>query len=344
MRPRSPLLAFALLAVCSFSACSSTIETSNATSGGPDSPPPPPPPPPPPASLPDPGVRLAQGMKPTCVKRADGTVRCWSYSGDPAAGPLDLVGIDDAVAVVQSIEQGCALHATGQVSCWGFSHKGQLGLAVAPGETSVDPVLLPEVSLVKITSGHHAVCGIEASGQAVCWGGQYDGPLGDPSLIESQAPVDVVGVGDAVDISASFGEVCAVRATGGVACWHDQELPFEVAGVTQASHVATGIEQSCAIVEQGSVVCWHDGSAPAAVPGLDDVAQISVTFGYACARRATGRVTCWSAVPGSSDFEDVAVDDAVDVVARDTPSGGCAVRSSGEVVCWLAGQAPSPVP
>lgn len=341
-------LALALFAVSSLPACVANVDAEIAAGASGDGPidagadaaeqPPP---------LPDPGVRLAQGLKPKCIKSAEGTVTCWDYyAGDPdLPDPVELEGIDDATAVVQFLEQGCVLHATGRVSCFGWSHHGQLGLAVEMGGTSVVPVVLPEVELVKLTSGHHAVCGIEPSGQAVCWGGAYGGPLGDPSVTESRSPVDVIGVTDAIDISASFGEVCAAHAAGTVTCWRDHEMPFDVAGVEHASQIAVGEYQVCAVVDQGAMVCWGDDGAPAAVPDLHDVAQISAGYTYGCLRRATGEVKCWR--PGATsnvDLETVGVDDAIDVTAISNIEGGCAVRSSGEVMCWKPGEIPAPFP
>lgn len=293
----------------------------------------------------DPGVRLSHGAKIWCIKEAAGTVVCdQSYMGNPQL--VALPGIDDAVAVVRSIEQGCVLHASGEVSCWGWSHKGQLGLAVPIDESSDVPLLLPGVNLVKIASGHHSVCGIEPSGQAVCWGGAYTGPLGDPSVSQSQAPVNVLGVPDAIDIDNSYEEACAVRASGKVLCWRVQEAPHEVAGIANASHVAVGFGRVCVVVDGGKVVCWDElVEDPAPVVEIDDAVQVAVGSYHACARRASGKVACWSnAGSTAADFWPSPVDDAVDIAVPDSGESVCAVRSTGDVVCWSKGTEPKPFP
>jgi hypothetical protein len=344
-----PSRAFVLTvsALVSLPACGASVEIEQGASSSSNPLPPVLEPPEPPPALPDPGVRLGQGLQPRCIRSALGTVDCWdTWLGDPdATSPVAIEGIDDAIAVVEGIEQRCVLHATGEVSCWGFSHYGQLGLAVPVGGSSDLPVLLPGVELTKIATGHHAICGVEPSGQAVCWGGAYEGPLGDPEVFMSQAPVDVVGVPDAIDIAASMSRACAVRAGGAVTCWETGELPLEVAGVEHASRVSVGSKQACAIVDQGSVVCWAGAGGPALVPGVDDAVQISASWERTCARRASGGVTCWFKT-SSNEIEPahVEAEDAIDVTALGGSAGGCLVRSSGEVECWQGESPPSPFP
>lgn len=287
--------------------------------------------------LTDPGVRIAQGAKPWCLKNADGTVTCHDYyAGAPGqALPFELPGITDAAAVVQSLEFGCVLHATGAVSCWGYSHKGQLGLALPYDQASPVPLLLPEVTLVKISAGHHSACGIEPSGQAVCWGGNYDGPLGNPSVSQTQAPVPVVGIPDAIDIGNMFVQACAVRKDGSVHCWEGNEAPHPIEGISGASQISVGWPRTCAIVGGGKVLCWDEGQQILPVAGIDDAVQISVVWDYACARRAGGLVSCWWGIPMTGEeLFTLPIEDAVDMSAVDHIEGACAVRSSGQVSCW----------
>jgi hypothetical protein len=285
----------------------------------------------PPVPPPDPGVRLSQGL-PRCIKHASGTVTCLhrpGFDGPYPEPPWDLPGIDDAVVVTDALEHGCVLHATGRVSCWGYSHHSQLGLAIPTNQTSVDPIELPGVELVKLTTSHHAMCGIRPSGQAVCWGGGYYGPLGASTPHESQAEIEVIGVPDAIDISGAPARVCAVHATGKVACWVDHEVPAEIAGIEDAVQVST--DSLCALHATGEVVCWGFPSvAPLVViPGLTDAVQVSKS----CARRAAGGVVCWDKTGAPSK---IAIEDAVDL------SGSCAVKSDGSVVCWENGGEPVP--
>ena len=288
--------------------------------------------------LPQPSVRLAQGWMPCCLKNAPGTVTCYHppEGSNWVPGPADLPGITDATAVATADEVSCVLHAGGAVSCWGWSHEGQLGLAVPIGESSEVPIVLPSVSLVKIATGHHVVCGIEPSAQAVCWGSGYDGPLGDPAVWQSQAPVPVVGIADAVDIGVFIHHACAVRAGGSVWCWGTGEAPSQISGISSAVSLSVGDPSACAVLAGGKVVCWTPGEAGLlTVPGIEDAAQVSVSWNRACARRAGGSVACWYGGPAEQgELDEVPIDDAVDITTLRDSKGVCAIRATGEAVCW----------
>ena len=285
----------------------------------------------------DPGIYLSRGPwmlgHPACLLNAAGTVSCWHHAGaeDPwiTGAAWEVPGITDAITVTDAHEQGCALHATGHVACWGWSHHGQLGLSIPIEAKSLDPIELPGVELVQLTTSHHAMCGIRPSGQAVCWGGAYEGPLGAPTPWESQAEVEVIGVSDAVDISGSPGRVCAVHATGKVACWIDHQAPVEVAGVEGAVQVSASSQ--CVLLASGQIMRPAVGGGMVTIPGLNDAVLVS----GACARRAGGGVVCWDAMGALST---IAVNNATDL------SGECAVKSDGSAVCWKPGSAPTPFP
>lgn len=280
-------------------------------------------------ALPDPGVRLAQGSEPRCIKEASGTVTCYQDPTlpDGVPGPATVPGISDAVAVVGASQVGCVLHAGGQVSCWGDSDEGQLGLAVPIGQVSDTPVVLPEVSLIRLAGHSNSLCGIEPSGRAVCWG--YV-----PSLKSaSQSPVPVPGIDDAVEIAVSGERACAVRQGGSVWCW-GYEDPAPVPGVSGATSVAVADLIACAIVEGGKVVCWNAGEEGlVTVKGVDDAVQLSATNPTVCARRASGKVSWWGyGITPDTHVNLVGMEDIIDATA--TSNGVCVVRSSGPVECW----------
>lgn len=293
------------------------------------------------ATLLDPGLRLGQGVKPSCLKHADGTVVCVEPSAQGYPEIVPLPGITDAVAVVRSFAFGCVLRAGGAVSCWGSSGAGELGLAVPVDGVSEVPVTLPGVALTKIAAGTHSVCGIEPSGQAVCWGGSSFGPLGDPSVYQSQTPVKVIGVPDAIDIAQGLDRACAVRANGEVRCWVAGVEPHPVSGVVGASQISLDADHACAVVGGGEVACWHQATdIVSLLPGIHDAVQVSVQD-RACVRRASGDVTCvaiWSGAGVEAKLVDAPIHDAVHLGAAD--QGGqikadfCAVQSTGDVSCW----------
>ncbi|MBL8742490.1 MAG: hypothetical protein JNK04_15380 [Myxococcales bacterium] len=185
----------------------------------------------------------------------------------------------------------------------------------------------PPEDIIQVASGQAYTCALRASGEVLCWGGNYSGVLGDGSFEPHIAPMPVVGLGDAVEIEASTGQLdsavmCARRATGTIACWGAANLgvfgtssdepspvPVEVAGLTAAASIRVSQGAACALRQDGSVLCWGLNSsgqtgtkgsgtwAPAPVIELPYALQLDVGT-FSCVTLATGEVACW----GVDDF------------------------------------------
>jgi hypothetical protein len=296
-------------------------------------------------ALPDPGVRLSQG-EPSCVVHG-GAVTCYRQpvSVPPnGSGPWDIAGITDAVEATASDEQACARTKSGAVLCWGWSHHSQLGLAVPPGQTTATPVVLPELTLIRLVTGHHALCGIEPTRRAVCWGGAYAGPLGDATVQETQQPVPVDGASATADVALSMTTACAALDDGRVLSWLDHSEPYVIPGISDAVTVAVGAPPgACAIRKDRTVACWTGSAVP--VPGLSGVAQItaSVYGSNLAARTGDGRVVLLAAYAQPAMTTEVDIHDAVDVSAGDR--GVCAVHAAdGSISCWDSSGVAMPFP
>jgi hypothetical protein len=224
-----------------------------------------------------------------CVLHESGEVRCMGER----FGTLVTPGLQgDAIA---GVNRTLCASSNGQASCWqswypekilrlpiddavGFEEFGQL-LCVRRADDS--RLCMTDVNYSVIRSGpirglgpvaevsvigEFGACARERSGSVRCWGDQIDanaGQLGDGRLKATLAPVQVVGIDDAVDIDAGHGTTCAVRSNGKVACWG--YAPFG----ERAVH-----------------------STPITVPGFEDVAQVSVAGSSLCARHHDGGVSC----------------------------------------------------
>jgi alpha-tubulin suppressor-like RCC1 family protein len=83
-------------------------------------------------------AQLASGENHTCALHEDGTVKCWGangsgqlgdgkLSGSTSPSPVQVSGIDDALAIDGGEDHTCVIRESGQVWCWGRNGSGRLG-------------------------------------------------------------------------------------------------------------------------------------------------------------------------------------------------------------------------
>jgi alpha-tubulin suppressor-like RCC1 family protein len=125
--------------------------------------------------------------------------------------------------------------------------------------------------VASLAVGHSFACAVRGDGTVWCWGMNLDGQLG-ARLPDRSVPVavPVVGVGDAVAVSAAPGRTCVLRAGGTVSCWGDNDygqlgdgapgtsssVPVSPSGLGPAIAVSTGDYHTCAVLVDGNVACW----------------------------------------------------------------------------------------
>ena len=221
------------------------------------------------------------------------------------------------------------LYRSGSVSCWGENENGQLGDGEFGSNVySTVPVGVQGITdAVAIGAGWEHTCAVHATGEVSCWGDDSHGELGNGEESDFQPlPVKVVGITDAVAVTAGHWHTCALRESGSIACWgadHDGQLgdgqtgdegnmsavPVDVTGVSDAVAVSAGGEHTCAVHATGEVSCWGDnwqgelgtGEAgnefdsvvPLKVSAIDDAVDISSGDWHTCAVHEGGKVSCW---------------------------------------------------
>ena len=82
------------------------------------------------------------------------------------------------------------------------------------------------------------------------------------------APVQVLGIADAVSVEAGSGHTCAIRSGGSVDCW----------GANTFGQLGDGTTSP--------------RTNPSAVLGIDDATSLGATA-HTCAVRAGGSLECW---------------------------------------------------
>lgn len=166
-------------------------------------------------------------------------------------------------------------------------------------------------------------------------------------------------------ISALYGHVCAVTATGQLRCWGEgfsgqlgnggstsSATPVLVSNLTNVEFVSAGSSDTCAIHGGGQLSCWgfwSDSLTPRPM-GVSNAAWVSVGANHVCHVNTGGEIWCWGQNSGGQLGDGTQTDrlrtnpvqvrwsngtvvtGAVSVAAGDTYT--CAKTSGGEVYCW----------
>lgn len=187
-------------------------------------------------------VQIATGTFHTCAVTASGGAWCWGWNTAGQLGnnttrpgqfptPLPQRVVDPAdpkqpFAGVVHISGGnvhtCALTAGANAYCWGLNNYGQLGNGNMPANSSVpSPVVDPAApgqplaDMASVDAGGLHSCAVTAAGNAMCWGSNDTGQLGNGDTADSAVPVAVV---DPLDPTQPFAGVAQVNARGSHAC------------------------------------------------------------------------------------------------------------------------------
>jgi alpha-tubulin suppressor-like RCC1 family protein len=230
---------------------------------------------------------VSAGDAHTCAVLANRSVKCWGWglngdlgdgNGTNSATPVVVSGLTNATAVSASgAAHSCALLMDHTVACWGSNFYGQLGLGSTTGPQTCEgfacspvPVAVPGLTnVIAISLGDEHTCAVITDGTMKCWGGNYDGQLGDGTMTNRSSPVTVVGITNAISVAAGVDHSCALLRNDTVDCWgldNQGQLgdntttmsptAVTVSSLTNASVIASGGSSSCAITTNPMIVCW----------------------------------------------------------------------------------------
>lgn len=238
-------------------------------------------------------------------------------------------------AVATGYHHSCALQADGSAWCWGSNEHGQLGSSApmercAGGQFPCSGTPLQVESSVRFTQLAASIrhtCGLDAAGQASCWGFGQGGQLGDGQRTDSSVPVAVAGGHEFSAIATSVGGsvTCALTKTGTAWCWgpdfdgvlgngtrDGSAVPAHVATSMAFISISVGQQHACGVVSTGDAYCWGvnwfgqlgvgsaggDGglfrsTTPVPVSGGLIFSQIAAGGEQTCALTTTGKAYCW---------------------------------------------------
>lgn len=242
------------------------------------------------------------------------------------AGAAEAATPIEADSVATGRGHSCAVLTSGQAVCWGNNFYGELGNGTnTPSKTPVAVSGLTDTESIS-ANGEYTTCAIRTGGQALCWGKNADGQIGDGSKTDRNVPTPVTGLTDAESISTGAHHTCAIRTSGQAVCWglnHHGQLgdtstterltPVSVNGLTDAHNIAVGRTHTCAARESRAALCWGypvngvlgtgssfaDVKTPTAVKGvggtgtLGGIVQMAVGSTHSCALAESGQMYCW---------------------------------------------------
>lgn len=176
--------------------------------------------------------KLASGSVHTCGLTASGAAYCWGRNnrgqlGDGTSGtdrsePVPVGGGLSFVSIAAGFEHTCGVAVGGGAYCWGYGNFGQLGDGTTgPANVSLTPVaVLGGQSFTQLSAGYYHTCGITSAGNALCWGWNQSGQIGDGTNAQSRTtPVAVAGGLQFLELHTGRDHTCGLASTGNAYCW-----------------------------------------------------------------------------------------------------------------------------
>lgn len=220
---------------------------------------------------------------------------------------------------------------------------------------------------VALSSGTFHSCLIR-DGALSCWGGNYDGQLGQGDNVSRGSPTAVGEAADWIAVDAGESGTCAIRASGALYCWgydpiaSDRLEPVQIGSDEDWARVAVGYEHFCAIKTDGRLYCWgYDGygqlgngaedtsdhELPQQIGSDTTWVDVMATIDASCAIAADGSLYCWGEdgngqLGNGNESTDTAhspqavpgLEDVALITAGDQVESTCAIDASGGLYCW----------
>ncbi len=303
---------------------------------------------------------VVAGDQHTCAVLTGGDVRCWgknvrgqlgdgtatasltpvTVSGYGAAAPAappppppptpPQLPVSGTLGITAGQYHTC-MYSNGSVRCWGANGFGQLGDGTTI--TRSQPLTITGFSdFSKVVAGGATNCGLNASGQTLCWGLGAANRFASLSVVDRLSPEILPAIERAKDIGMGYlYHTCIVNETGEIKCWGQAVLggevgdgngditiePSNVTGVSNAKSLNASGFHTCAIVQRDTLKCWGDNTlgkigdgaytlfetgkpvipsqryTPVYVTGLRGVKQVELGQFHTCAVMLAGGVKCW---------------------------------------------------
>ena len=217
-------------------------------------------------------LEVSAGATHTCALFVGGVVYCWGANDTRQLGTAATAQPSGPTRVIPTASTTYGVQAGGGFSCllqnnrgkcWGAAAQGRLGDGTG-GQPRHQPADVigngaPVTDMVSMALGAEHACAVLHGGRVVCWGSNDYGELGQGSTNDrSLSALRVMGIDDAVRVTAGSGHSCARMVDGDVWCW----------GTTTSVNSVTA-RRRAALSPRGSSYLSNDRrrSAPASYAG-----------------------------------------------------------------------------
>ena len=293
---------------------------------------------------------ISAGTSHVCAIASDNQAYCWGWNALGQLGnnsttnssvpvAVDTSGVLSGKTIIGIASGGvhtCVIASDNQAYCWGGNYDGQLGdNSTTQSDTPVAVYtsgVLAGKTTKSISAYSFSTCVIASDNQAYCWGGNYDGQLGDNSTTSSPIPVAVYTSGvlsgkTILLITAGGGHVCTIASDNLAYCWGSNSgtygeigdgsgistpIPVDVdTSGTLSGKTVKYIASYCLVASDYNAYCWGDNNygqlgnnsttgshSPVAVyksGALNNktVKSIASYYGDACVIASDNQIYCW---------------------------------------------------
>ena len=274
----------------------------------------------------------------TCALHRSGEISCWGGNGFGELGngttehsnkPVKVEGINDATQIAVGDVFSCALISDGTVSCWG---RGGRAGALGNGSTGDDdysavPVKATGITdAVAITAGAYHACALIRNGSIFCWGGNYDGAIGDGTNIDAFVPSQVINITDAISVSAAGDYTCAILQDRSVSCWGTDvagnieegkittsAVPVRLKGIGNVERIAAATSHFCLFRPDSYITClgsdrygmfgpMRETPKLFQIPNSTEITILGLHFWHTCAIYTDTTIYCWGMLHEDKDY------------------------------------------
>lgn len=277
----------------------------------------------------------------------------------------------------QSITAGsyhtCGLTTAGKAYCWGDPQNDAVLGDAAGTQWSLTPVAVAgNITWSALFAAGANNCGLDATGKAYCWSGNFSGQVGDGTTTPRLTPTAVATTATFARLFVGPGHVCGLTSAKVAHCWGennmgqlgqgdrtDRPTPVAIAGYTWNDLAVNG-SFTCGITTTGQTYCWGDNYQgqltgtdpfkPALVPVRIDgdigFSRIFAGGSHACAITAAGAGYCWGATAlgrggdgstyNGSRYVPTAMTGGVNWATMSVSSSWnvCGLNTAGKAYCW----------